>query len=697
MAKFIFAPSIETALKGFGNIQLTDSSIQKALIFTEDGYLATHGKKFKLNDVTSSEANLGGLSISGNKVTLSLNGVAQTTQLTLPVISVDKASTETALTIGTTDSAVTIGHAVNFQEAQLIAYGSKTVATSGDARTSIQMPTIKPDIHGHITEISQTTAFNVDEVFQKAAASNKTYYMVGRDGDSTSASDIVSYTDKVFFNSLGELSVQDVKLYTIDGYKSLSTLFASASNQATQETLGLVKLAPDTIFSNTTSADNANYAGGYAATPKAVKDYVTGQLNSFLALNDAMVFKGVVGKDGETTTSLPSTGYSAGWTYKVVGEGLTVDGKTAQAGDLIIAVKDYDSAAASHAGDWTIVQGNDGTIFNSDANGLTQGQLVVGGANKWDVTTLANGTVGQVLKVGATGLTWADDNNGYRAIKVDGNDFLADNVTTAVNFVGGTGVTLTKDAATGAITIGADVSQIGVQSLTLTDNNNNSISFNPAAEDATSWTLGAGLAIGEDNEIKHVTTIASAISEKVVGKISVNTLGHVTAVADATLLTVGLDADQSKRFTWNQGSTAQSLLFAAGTGTTLDWVDGKLTIGVDKSVVNYAVALSSKVADGATNKVEINLKQNAADAGTVNIVGAGHTTVGIKDNNIEVTSTWRDIQLYDNKTASTTQTLSSISDKSPFVFSKTFGLNTGDELDLVWAEVDENGNVTYEC
>ena len=87
------------------------------------------------------------------------------------------------------------------------------------------------------------------------------------------------------------------------------------------------------------------------ATFKEQIDVIIG--DSFAA-NDAMVFKGTIGTSG-TVTALPTSGYSAGWTYKVITAG-TYAGVSCEVGDLIVAVKDYGTAFANS--DWTVAQSN---------------------------------------------------------------------------------------------------------------------------------------------------------------------------------------------------------------------------------------------------------------------------------------------------------------------------------------------------
>lgn len=107
------------------------------------------------------------------------------------------------------------------------------------------------------------------------------------------------------------------------------------------------------------------------ARADAIKTYI----DSLLAANDAMIFKGTIGIGG-TVNSLPTT-YGAGWTYKVVTAG-TYAGNTCEIGDLIIAIIDRDGINNLDS-DWTVAQQNiDGSVVNRT---LTAGSGLIGGGN----------------------------------------------------------------------------------------------------------------------------------------------------------------------------------------------------------------------------------------------------------------------------------------------------------------------------
>jgi hypothetical protein len=81
------------------------------------------------------------------------------------------------------------------------------------------------------------------------------------------------------------------------------------------------------------------------------------------AANDAMVFKGVIGSN-QVITSLPATGYSAGWTYRVADAG-TYAGEYCEVGDLIIAINDGPSSGSAVVNnDWAKIEHNiDGAVY----------------------------------------------------------------------------------------------------------------------------------------------------------------------------------------------------------------------------------------------------------------------------------------------------------------------------------------------
>ena len=117
---------------------------------------------------------------------------------------------------------------------------------------------------------------------------------------------------------------------------------------------GKADLASPT-FTGTPSAPTA--ASGDNTTQIATTAFVQSAIDTKLATNDAMIFKGTIGTGG-TVTALPAT-HNAGWTYKVITSGKYANIQC-EVGDMIICMTDGTAANDAH---WTVVQTNiDGAV-----------------------------------------------------------------------------------------------------------------------------------------------------------------------------------------------------------------------------------------------------------------------------------------------------------------------------------------------
>ena len=136
------------------------------------------------------------------------------------------------------------------------------------------------------------------------------------------------------------------------------------------------------ITTTPTSGDNSHAIADTA--------FVIAEINSRLASNDAMLFKGTLGTGG-TVTTVPTNGYQAGWTYRVITAG-EYAGQQCEIGDLLIAITDGPATGSSVTNaHWTVAQTNiDGSIYMG-TNSLTSGQLLV-----------ADGTAGKIKTSGYT-------------------------------------------------------------------------------------------------------------------------------------------------------------------------------------------------------------------------------------------------------------------------------------------------------
>lgn len=131
--------------------------------------------------------------------------------------------------------------------------------------------------------------------------------------------------------------------------------------------------------------DDTKTTTSYLWTAAKVKSYV----DSLLASNDAMIFKGTLGVGG-TITALPTTNYGAGWSYKIITAG-TYAGVKCEVGDLIICIKDYVSPSSN--ADWSVVQTNiDGAVTNSNTT-VSNNHIAI-----------FDGTTGKVIKTSGKAL-----------------------------------------------------------------------------------------------------------------------------------------------------------------------------------------------------------------------------------------------------------------------------------------------------
>lgn len=110
------------------------------------------------------------------------------------------------------------------------------------------------------------------------------------------------------------------------------------------------------------SSNNSYFRVTNTGLSQTFKDYVASQLSTVISGADAMVFKGTIGTGGNPGT-LPSSGYKAGWTYKVITEGTYATAKC-EVGDMIIATTNAtDGQSEVVPAHWTVIQTNiDGAV-----------------------------------------------------------------------------------------------------------------------------------------------------------------------------------------------------------------------------------------------------------------------------------------------------------------------------------------------
>ena len=142
-------------------------------------------------------------------------------------------------------------------------------------------------------------------------------------------------------------------------------------------------------------------AAGTSTTQIATTEFVTNAVAQGFVANDAMVFKGLIGSN-QPITQLPTSGYNAGWTYRVANAGIFA-GEYCEVGDLLIAINDGPASGGSVINaDWGKVEHNiDGAVFrgsgasNSSVGSSTQPVYVNGSGIVTAITgAIANDTTG---------------------------------------------------------------------------------------------------------------------------------------------------------------------------------------------------------------------------------------------------------------------------------------------------------------
>ena len=186
-------------------------------------------------------------------------------------------------------------------------------------------------------------------------------------------------------------------------------------------------------------------------TSTAITDFntaVNGLIDSRLAENDAMIYKGTL----TTASTLPTAG-NAGWTYKMSQQG-TLYGQKVEVGDMVICGKDYTSvtiSSSNFATYYSIIETNhDGCV--SGPGSATSGNFAV-----------FDGTTGKVIKDS----TYKYDTfakNCFSKVNGGGTTIEADSTGDTLTITGSTFITVSGDATNDKVTISANT---GTTSSTL--------------------------------------------------------------------------------------------------------------------------------------------------------------------------------------------------------------------------------------
>jgi len=130
------------------------------------------------------------------------------------------------------------------------------------------------------------------------------------------------------------------------------------SQNAVFDALALKADLDSPVLTGTPTAPTAST--GTNTTQIATTEFVKSEINSVLSAADALIFKGTLGTGG-TITTLPTSDYKIGWTYKVITAG-TYAGNECEVGDMIVSIVDFNTV--SNDSDWIVIQANlDGIVI----------------------------------------------------------------------------------------------------------------------------------------------------------------------------------------------------------------------------------------------------------------------------------------------------------------------------------------------
>jgi hypothetical protein len=417
--KLVYASSFERLKQVHSDWNASGSGIYKAVVFTADGYIVTHGKAIK--GVVDSGSEQGLLKVEITNGLLKVIHGSDEAEIMLPVHEVEGAEGLIDTTID--NGVVTVSLAkVNVQKS------NETPSTG-----IVEVSCVEVDSHGRTTKVINKS-FEFDKVkIQDTSKTGKlltgnsgTGYVGTSDisisgGDLTTGGKITASTAVIDGINVGDtLTSHSTRITDLESAdKEIRNSISSntthinsvekkiddhAKLAATASVLGNVKLS-DAI---TSSSDSD---AGVAATPFAISAAIVDAKNyakSLMSTNDALVFAGTVstgltilsvakGIEIEVGGSLENvTGLKVGYTFKVASNSKrrnTINGVAVEPGDMLICISDTGTLSQKFA----VIQGNlDGAVISSDT--FSDGTLVITRGGK-EIGTLSNGNSGQVLMI----------------------------------------------------------------------------------------------------------------------------------------------------------------------------------------------------------------------------------------------------------------------------------------------------------
>lgn len=683
MSKLIYAPSatiIEGTYSGIKNSDQAVNAVYHSVAFTGDGYMYTHGKKFRLFLVQNEGLTGITFSITDGTAQVLIDGTSVGSGTVVTSISGDN-----IVCASTTDGVTTLTHKEYLNLQSPTQYGS-----------NYQIPILTIDKYGHITAVSNGTTIDPTKVQAGTTATAGNYYLTGVT-DSNAQNPI--YSTNAYIDQNGNLYAASI----YQNGSSLSTLFAPLSHisvEGDDSTLGHVKLF------DTLDAEKDKDAA-FAATPKAVASALSDAQQysrDLLAAQDAMVFAGTIQANGVITShnsvllpgindgvsTIQNIDYKTGYTFRFVQAG-TFNGEGVEIGDMLLAVNSFDTEFSYN--DWTIIQTNISGALTA-ANNLNG---ILYASNSRSVQSLSFGS--GVLTSDGASISFSNPNTLWRDIQVEDTS-IGTNILN-LKATGHIGYTVNNGEVTLSI---SDADIIATAASLNIKKDLVAFVYNPST--ASTIYLGSMLTFQDitvDGQtykaINHVT--GTTITNKL-GSITTDAYGHITSVTEVSYLPneYGLSIldNAGTSMLGYDGSAARTIKFLNGTDISLAVasVTGGITITPSithkyRPVQFFATSASQSATSLLTNSESTALTLVAGDNITITHQDALNSNLPDGTIAIHAEDTWRDVQAY--RFSSNTLTRSSINALA-LKFDDSL-LITNDEIGVCWTEIDENGSITY--
>lgn len=743
MSKLIYSATSTVLENNLSGVYQTGSQIDASLpgyrviAFTGDGYLYTHGQKFRIYKIVNNVAS--GLSLGWNSTTGYLDLLDGSIQLsTIAVVGELEGDNIISVARGTGQNykKYTLTHAQP-QTSPVGSYGGVTNASS------VNVPSITVDAYGHVTAASNVS---LDATKVKASAigndDSHHYSIIGVNG-----TDIQN--PQYFVNTYID---KDGAIYEND--QALSAKYA-AKQTANASNTGTVKLSDAIDGGAVTVNDVTTYLDvnkGTAATPYAVKlaiDEAKSYASGLFASNDALVFIGTINKDGvfishnnallpgikNNETTISQIAYKAGYTAKLTNSGDLTIGTDANAvtfpvevGDILVCVSDYNTTVKGS--DFTVIQGNlDGTLTSAD---VLDGILTA--TNSRSVSSYEYPSSGNKILGGtSSGLSWLDYSDVWRtfyANDTNGATISNKDIIIAADTGNGTTDPLTVNfdlSGTQAVikyTIHPKAIANSATTSLILKQGNTEFEYDPTKDTDTTLTIGGGISLTETTAnqvttytLNHPTSTQQAISTAKLGKITTDSYGHIIGFTEVTSLknpnalyiaTSNSQGTTIQASATYDGNEVIGYNFKAGTDVTITATSKTNANGIEYTSDSYAKGIELEF--GITHKyrpISIQKKSGNSYAEATSILAnSSSDTLTLKEGSnitltnssgtltIDAANTWRPVSLYAVNEQHTAITQGAVTDGSTLIFNQDL-VADGGSLGICWTEIDNQGNITY--